>query len=123
MNKMYFNLHQWGIQNRKSIDSGYSRIETGLKLSIMRGDLHDSACNYTFLSRDYRGNTSNNSTNITNYSTSITNYSTNTIASSDSPSDTCSKNSSASGSSNCHSTMFSYNCIGSITRVSSNNSS
>merc|ERR1711887_104012 len=106
MNKMYFNLHQWGIQNRKSIDSGYSHIETGCKFSIMRGDLHDSACNYTFLSRDYRGNTSNNSTNITNNSTS-----------------TCSKNSSASGSSNSHCTMFSYNCIGSITRVSSNNSS
>merc|ERR1719153_236354 len=127
---MYFNLHQWGIQNRKSIDSGYSHIETGCKFSIMRGDLYDNVCNYTLLSRDYRGNTSNNSTNITNYSTSITNYSTsitnnttNTIASSDSSSDTCSKNSSASGSSNSHCTMFSYNSIGSITRVSSNNSS
>merc|ERR1719431_1008885 len=116
MNKMYFNLHQWGIQNRKSIDSGYSHIETGCKFSIMRGDLHDSACNYTFLSRDYRGNTSNNSTNITNHTT-------NTIASSNSSSNTCSKNSSASGSSNSHCTMFSYNCIGSITRVSSDNSS
>merc|ERR1711887_132350 len=130
MNKMYFNLHQWGIQNRKSIDSGYSHIETGCKFSIMRSDLHDSACNYTYLSRDYRGNTSNNSTNITNYSTSITNYSTsitnhttNTIASSNSSSDTCSKNSSTSGSSNSHCTMFSYNSIGSIMRVSSNNSS
>merc|ERR1719250_430323 len=82
-------------------------------------------------SRDYRGNTSNNSSSvtnntnsITNNTTSITNDTTNTIASSssNSSSNSCSKNCSASGSSNSYCTMFSHNSIGSIMRVGSNNS-